>query len=107
MPGWHRQWLRTRLFLPAMRRSQMSFRLLESALGLGADALAMPGDVVGDLAQSAVRGGQRLPQRMIAPFNARLPSATAPTPARTKEQQNHHDNDHDDDTDRDPQPVPL
>lgn len=90
----------------------MPFGLVESGLGLGADTLAMLGSIVGDLAQSGVRGGQRLPQRTIAPFNACLPiarvDATCGTPAATHkiERKNHHDYD-DDDADRDRQPVPL
>ena len=86
----------------------MPFRLFEPALGIGADALAMPGDVVGDLAQPVIRGGQRPPQRVIAPLDADLPCATAPTAAKEQQNNHHNDDNHDgDDADRDPQPDPL
>src|SRR5262245_12454444 len=98
----------------AVRRRQMSFRLFESGLGLGADALTMLGDVVGDLTQSGVRDGQRLPQRTVAPFNAHLPVVRvdpprgAPAPVRAIEQKNYHDYDHGDgDADSDRQPGSL
>src|SRR4051812_3223680 len=86
-----------------VRRVQMSFRLVESGRGLGADALAMPGDVVRDLTQSGVRDGQRLLRREISTFDAPLAGAGVELPRGMPpaiEHEKRHDDDHTDtDTD--------
>ncbi len=97
-----------------VRRRQLPFRLVDPGPGLGADAVAMPGHVVGDLAQSGVRGGQRPPHRGIAGLDVHLavarldPPRGTPVAPRAIEHQHQHDGDREHTrADRDRHPDPL
>lgn len=92
--------------LLAVRRCQMPLGVFELGLGLVADGLAVLGDVVGDLPQPGVRGGQRLLQGINAPACVGMSPRRAAAATPSNQQNQRHDDDHRDaDAGRDQQPV--